>query len=190
MRHSRRFLILTAAVLVSALSVTSAFATSVHFKRGGIPTCTISGSGTSSTSTSCTGTVAGLGGGDIVIETIASGSAVYQCQNNGGQTAAGQNRVLEGPVTAPTSISGGEVKNGNLTFHSVAAVLEAEATVSGQAAGCPNPNWTGVNPTLTVTDVTLNFYQPANTLVFTCTAHNASGLPSTFTFSASQCTFS
>jgi hypothetical protein len=34
-------------------------------------------------------------------------------------------------------------------------------TVSGEDAGCPNPNWTGVNPTLTVTDIELVIEQPS-----------------------------
>jgi hypothetical protein len=183
----RRKMICVAVAGVLAALTTVALGASVHFKKGGTPTCTISGTGTNSTSTTCTGSVAGLGGGDIVIETIVSGSAVYQCQNNGGATAPGQNRVLVGPTTEPTNIAGGEVKNGNLTFTTDAAVLSANATVSGAAAGCPNPNWTGVNPVLTTTDITLNFFQPPGTLVFTCSASNPNGLSGTVTLS---CTFS
>jgi hypothetical protein len=183
----RQITIGLAVLVVAAMTATAAFGASVHFKKGGTPTCTISGGGTSSTSTTCTGSVAGLGGGDITIAVTVSGSAVYQCQNNGGQTAPGQNRVLVGPSTTPTNISGGEVKNGNLTFTTEPAVLSAADTVSGAAAGCPNPTWTGVNPQLIVTDITLKFFQPTDTLVFTCSASNPSGLSGTVTLS---CTFS
>jgi hypothetical protein len=79
-------------------------------------------------------------------------------------------------VVAPTFISGDEIKNGNLTFDTNAAVLTAPDTVSGAAAGCPNPNWTGVNPTLTVTDISLVIEQPIGTVIFTCTASNPNGL--------------
>src|SRR5437867_4161760 len=104
MRHSRRFLILAAAVLVSALSVTSALAASVHFKKGGTPSCTISG--TTTASATCTGSVAGLGGGDVGIDVTMGGFAVYQCQNpSTKQRPPGQNRVLVGPTTTPTTIS-------------------------------------------------------------------------------------
>jgi hypothetical protein len=177
------------AVLVVAMTgalATAASAASVHFKKGGTPTCTITGTGTASTSTTCTGEVAGLGNEDIDILVTVGGFAVYECQNQGGNTAPGQNKVLEGPTTTPTHISSGEIKNGNLLFTTSPAGLSAAETVSGAAAGCPNPNWTGVNPQLTVTSVSLQFFQGGN-LVFSCSESNPSGLPSTFTFS--NCTF-
>src|SRR3954447_24168844 len=148
--HTRVLVASLAVALFGALSA-MALAASPHFKHGGSPVCTISGSGTNSTSTTCTGSITGLGGGDVVINTTVSGSAVYQCQNNGGQIAPGQNRVLVGPSTTPTMISGNEIKNGNLTFTTNPATLSAPSTVSGSAAGCPNGNWTGVNPSLTLT---------------------------------------
>jgi hypothetical protein len=120
----------------------------------------------------------GLGGGDVVLETTVSGFAVYQCQNGGGQVAPGQNRVLVGPSTTPTTIPGSEVKNGNLTFTTNPAVLSASSTVSGSAAGCPNSNWTGVNPQLTLTSITLKISQGGQ-LLFTCTASNPNGLSGT-----------
>jgi hypothetical protein len=172
----KRALLLALALL--AFSATAALAASPHFKHGGSPVCTISGSGTNSTSTTCTGSITGLGGGDVVINTTVSGSAVYQCQNNGGQIAPGQNRVLVGPSTTPTMISGNEIKNGNLTFTTQPAGLSAPSTVSGSAAGCPNSNWTGVNPSLTLTNITLTIAQGGQTL-FTCTASNPSGLSGT-----------
>jgi hypothetical protein len=175
-----------AVLVILGLTATAASAASVHFKRGGSPTCTISGVGTNNTSTTCTGTVAGLGGEDIEILVTVSGSAVYNCQNAGGNQAAGQNRVLVGPATAPTDIDSDEIKNGNLTFTTNAASLSAPATVTGAQAGCPNPNWTGVNPQLTVTDIKLEFFQPVGTLVFTCTASNSNGLSSPV---ALTCTF-
>src|ERR671936_2412180 len=178
--------ILVVALVAFAVFATSAFASSVHFKKGGTPTCTISGTGTASTSTTCTGEVAGLGMEDIEIDVTVGGFAVYQCQNGGGNIAPGQNKVLVGPTTTPTTISGNEIKNGNLLFTTNAADLSAPTTVTAAQAGCPNPNWTGVNPTLTVTDITLKFFQGGN-LVFTCSASNPSGLSGTVTLS--DCTF-
>src|SRR5207247_9448252 len=110
--------------------------------------------------------------------------AVYQCQNNGGQTAPGQNRVLEGPVTAPTTIPASAIKNGNVTFTTDPAVLTAPATVTGAEAGCPNANWTGVNPTLTVTSIDLSIEQSGNTF-YDCTVANPTGLTSPVSFPAS-----
>src|SRR6185437_2073409 len=184
----RRISIILAVLGIAALATTAAFGANVHFKKNGSPTCTISGSGTNSISTSCTGSVAGLGGADIEIDLTTSGSAVYQCQNGGGNLAPGQNRVRVGPSTSRTFIPGSEVKNGNLTFTVSNAddPLTAPATTTGAEAGCPNNNWTGVNPQLTLTDITLSFYQPVGTLVFTCTANNNSGLSGTV---ALTCTF-
>jgi hypothetical protein len=172
----KRALILAVALL--ALSSTVALAASPHFKHGGSPVCTITGAGTNSTSTTCTGSLTGLGGGDVTLNTTVSGSAVYQCQNGGGNLAPGQNRVLVGPSTTPTVIPGNEVKNGNLTFTTNPAALSAPSTVSGGAAGCPNSNWTGVNPVLTVTSITLTIAQGGQTL-FTCTASDPNGLSGT-----------
>ena len=174
MKH-KSFVLLLVAIVVIGVSATAAFAASPHFKHGGTPTCTISGSGTNSTSTTCTASLAGLGNEDVVLETTVSGFAVYQCQNQGGNTAPGQNKVLVGPTTTPTIIPGDEIKNGNLTFTTNPAELSAPATVTGAEAGCPNPNWTGVNPTLTVTDIELTISQ-GGVLLFTCTASNPEGL--------------
>jgi hypothetical protein len=161
-------------VALAAVTATTATAASPHFKKGGEPVCTISGSSTSK-STTCSATLSGLGGGDLTINTTVSGFAVYQCQNNGGNIAPGQNRVLVGPVTAPTTIPSGAIKNGNVSFTTNPAVLTAPTTVTGQQAGCPGSNWTGVNPNLTVTNITLTIAQGGVTL-FTCSASNSSGL--------------
>ena len=174
----RRISILALMLAAAAVSVTAAYGASAHFKKGGTPKCTISGSGTASTSTTCTATLAGLSNADLDIETTVEGFAVYQCQNGGGNTAPGQNRVLVGPSTTPTNIDSGAIKNGNVTFTTNPAALSADETVNGAAAGCPNPNWTGVNPVLTVTDITLTIAQGGTTL-FTCTASNPNGLSGT-----------
>ncbi len=172
----RVIVVLASLFVVLTFSATSASAASPHFKKGGSPTCTITSSGNSA-STTCSASLTGLGNGDVTLELTVSGFALYLCQNNGGNTAAGQNKVLEGPVTEPTVIPGSEVKNGNLSFTTNPAVLTAAATVTGAQAGCPNPNWTGVDPTLTVTSITLTISQA--TLLFTCSATDPNGLHGT-----------
>src|SRR5215211_5325513 len=104
------FLVLTLTLLTMLIGVSAALAASPHFKRGGSPTCTIDETGASSTSTTCTATLAGLGGEDLEIETTVEGFAVFQCQNAGGNIAPGQNQVLVGPVTGPTTIPSGAIK--------------------------------------------------------------------------------
>jgi hypothetical protein len=170
----RRFLFLILGGLVAmGFAAGPAFASSPHFKPGGTPTCTITFTGASSASTTCTGTMAGLGNEDVGLSLTTNGTAVYQCQNGGGNTAPGQNKVLVGPATSNTIIPANQIKNGNLTFTTGAAVLTAPSTVTAQQAGCPNNNWTGVNPVLTVTSIMLSIQQPPGTEIFNCTASDA-----------------
>jgi hypothetical protein len=131
-------LILALPMLLAAsiMAASPAFAASPHFKKGGEPTCTFSG--TTSIPVSCTGTLAGLGNDDLLLRLSVSGFALYQCQNAGGNTAPGQNRVMEGPATADTAIPASAIKNGNLTFTTNPATLTAAPTVSAAVAGCPN----------------------------------------------------
>lgn len=176
----RRILFALAVVTATAgLTAPAAHAVSPHFKHGGEPTCTIVVTSPPSASTTCTATLAGLGNFDLVVTTSTSGTALYQCQNNGGNLAPGQNRVLVGPASSTTSFPADAIKNGNLTFTTNPAVLTVEPTVSGAVAGCPNDNWTGVNPVLTLTDISLVIEQPPGTVIFTCTASDPNGLSGT-----------
>ena len=175
----RRILVGLLTLFFIGVSASAALAASPHFKKGGAPTCTVTSTSAPSSSTTCTASLAGLGNATVVVQTSVNGSAVYQCQNGGGNTAPGQNKVLEGPVSAPTDIPSSAVKNGNLTFTTNPVVLAAANTVSGAAAGCPNPNWTGVSPTLTLTNVQLDISQ-GGVLLFHCTANNPNGLTGTF----------
>jgi hypothetical protein len=177
MRRLATILILALGLLV--VTAQASLAASPHFKKGGEPVCTFSG--TTSIPVTCTGTLAGLGNEDLRVDLSASGFALYQCQNAGGNTAPGQNKVLAGPATSSTSIPASAIKNGNLVFTTNPATLTAAPTVSGATAGCPNPNWTGVNPTLTLTDITLDIFQPVTTRIFHCTASNPNGLTSPVT---------
>lgn len=173
--HLRPLLMLFAALfLVFTTGLSAAQAASPHFKKNGEPVCTVTTS-SGSASTTCRTVLAGLGNEDLLATVTTSGSAVYQCRNQGGNVAPGQNKVLVGPTTAPTFIDSDAIKNGNLTLVTNPAVLTAPATVSGTAAGCPNPNWTGVNPVLTVTSIELVIEQPVGTVIFRCTA-TGSGL--------------
>ena len=69
----RRLLIAVSAVgALLVLTVPTAFAASAHFKKGGEPSCTFSG--TTSIPVTCTGTLAGLGNQDLNIHLAVSGS--------------------------------------------------------------------------------------------------------------------
>ena len=138
----------------------------VHFTQGGTPVCTLN----ADTTADCTAELAGLGEGDIVITTSVGGSAVYQCQNKGGNLAPGQNKVLVGPEVNSVVVPGDEIENGRATITGFTEdPLVAPPTVSGRAAGCPNGNWTGVNPRLSITSVTFRATQ-GGVLLFNCSA--------------------
>jgi hypothetical protein len=80
-----------------ALTAFLAVAQSPH----GEPVCTISGPSTS-LAVSCTGTLAGLGNAGLGLDLSVSGFALCQCQNQRGNIAPGENRVLVGrPRRAP-----------------------------------------------------------------------------------------
>ena len=166
----RLITILVLALGLVLVSAQASMAASPHFKKGGSPTCRVTSTSAPSATVTCTASLAGLGNADVVVTTSVSGTAVYQCQNNGSQLVPGQNRVPVGPATSTTSIPADQIKNGNLTFTTNPAVLTADPTVPGAVAGCPNPNWTGVNPVLTVTDIDLTIEQPPGTVIFSCSA--------------------
>ncbi len=161
------------------LAAPAVLAASPHFKKGGEPVCTFSG--TTSIPVTCGGTLAGLGNEDLNLHLAVSGFALYQCQNGGGNTAPGQNKVLEGPATSDTAIPASAIKNGNLVFTTNPATLTAAPTVDAATAGCPNSSWTGVNPIMTLTSITLDIFQPVTTRIFHCTASNPNGLTSPVT---------
>jgi hypothetical protein len=179
----RRILIALTVIFAVGMTASATMASSPHFKKGGEPTCTISGTGTNSTSTTCGASLSGLGMETLQVNVTVSGFAVYRCQNpSGANQPPGQNKVLTGPVTAPTTIPADQIKNGNVTFTSNPAVLTAAPTVTGTQAGCNNDKWTGVNPTLTTTDISMTISQ-GGTLLFTCTASNPNGLSGTVALS-------
>ncbi|MHC6593218.1 hypothetical protein [Arthrobacter sp. C152] len=179
-------MLFTALLFVFATGLSAAQAASPHFKKNGEPVCTVSVSGSTATTT-CKTVLAGLGNEDLLATVTVSGFAVYECQNYGGNVAPGQNKVVTGPVTAPTFIDSSAIKNGNLSLTTNPAVLTAKPTATAEEAGCPNDNWTGVNPKLTVTSITLVIYQPAPTetspgvKIYECTYTDPNGITGSVT---------
>jgi hypothetical protein len=146
----------------------------VHFVQNGEPTCTIS----ASLLATCSAELAGLGEGDLTITTAVSVGAQYLCQNRGGAIAPGQNTVLADPVVNSVTIPSDDIENGRVVISgSTTTAPTPAATVSGQTAGCPNGNWTGVNPVITSSTVLFRAVQGGVTL-FSCTGTaSASGTP-------------
>ena len=178
----RRVLILLASCLLFLFAGSAtAQAASPHFKKNGEPVCTITYTNLYTSSTVCKTVLAGLGNDDLLATVTVNGFSKYLCQNQGGNTAPGQNKVTEGPASEPTFIDSDAIKNGNLSLTTNAVTLAADPTATAAEAGCPNNNWTGVNPVLTVTSIDLLIEQPEGTTIFHCTASDPAGLTSPVT---------
>jgi hypothetical protein len=150
-------------ILIVAAPV--ATAASPHFKHGGTPACRDTG-----TTIECKGSLAGLGNADVVFRLSANGLASFACVNPGGNESPGQNKV---PFTASsvTTISAGDIKNGNLAFDVFAPQTPPTATAT--EAGCPNPNWSTRLTDVAFSNARLVIEQPAGTVIFTCTRSGA-----------------
>ena len=106
----------------------------MHFKSGSVPK--FNDNGLTLTST---GSLTGLGNGDVTVNLTADGQPIATCTNpSGANQPAGQNPakfVVRGSVTIPGSF----IKNGNLNF---SVTTNAPPTPVPGAPGCPNKNWT------------------------------------------------
>ncbi len=115
-------------------------------------------------SATATGDLSGLGNQPATATLTITSFATYTCENPGGNTAPGQKSVAV--FGSPTTQSLSTDKNGRATLNVTAAAPVPAETVGGKAAGCPNGNWTGVDPVLTgPTTATLTITQ-AGKIIF------------------------
>jgi hypothetical protein len=138
---------------------------SVHLKGGASARPSFTDNGLTLTAS---GSLSGLGNGDVVIELLATANAVATCTNpgTGEHQPAGQNPAPV-QISGSQSIPASEIKNGNLQF-SVTTLVPASAGPRPAARGeCPNVKWTYQVTDLIFTSATINVYQPS--LVFTAT---------------------
>jgi len=111
-----------------------------------------------------TGDGSGFGNRPAVATITLSGTFTYTCENPGGNTAPGQNQVTA--ITSGSQDLGNADHNGRGTFDLTVGPLTFAATVGGKTAGCPNGNWTGVNPTPSGTRTATFKITQAGNLVF------------------------
>lgn len=156
----RRALTIFLAVFALMAITTATALAAITFHSG--PTVTWNDDG----SATATGNLSGLGNEPATATLTITQSFSYTCVNKGGNTAPGQNQVTT--VGAPgTQELGSTSKNGRSNLSVTAFPGSPAETISGNAAGCPNGNWTGVNPvatgpataTLTITQGGVVIYQ-------------------------------
>jgi hypothetical protein len=131
---------------VAVLAMASpAAAASPHFVKG--PNVVDNG-----TTLTVTGSVAGLGNEDVRVVVTATGSAVVDCVNPGGNIAPGQRKSVS--VSGEQVIT--DVKNGRVNF-SVTTTPPAPPPGS-----CPNAQWTPILRDVEFTDADVAVYQPVD----------------------------
>jgi hypothetical protein len=142
--------LLVAMVATFALAGTALGA--ITFHSG--PTVTWNADG----SATATGDLSGLGNVPATATLQLSTSYTYTCQNNGGNVAPGQKSTLVVGPLGEQNLDNSD-HNGRATLNVTAFPGTPPATVGGKAAGCPNGNWTGVNPVAGATTATLTITQ-------------------------------
>ena len=136
------------ALVVVGLTAAVAVAASVHFKPKG-PNFADNG-----TTLTATGTLAGLGNGDVTVTLQADGIASVTGYNAGGNAAPGQNVGVT--VTGTVTVSADQIKNGEV-FIAVSTAQPRQPTA--KEAGFPNNNWTAVITDVKFTSATITVVQ-------------------------------
>jgi hypothetical protein len=131
------------ATVIAALAISTSLALAAITWHSG-PTLTWNADG----SATATGNLSGLGNTPATAYLQITSSFTYTCQNKGGNVAPGQNSVEV--IGAPgEQLLDTTSKNGRSDLNVTAYPGVPDETVSGRTAGCPNGNWTGINPVAT-----------------------------------------
>jgi hypothetical protein len=175
MRFFRRLLIIAVSLTAGgALCAPAAFASHSVWAKGGEPTCTITVTTPSTSSTTCTGTLSGQNGVQFLVNLDVRGVAVYQCQDSTGATVPGQTAV---PAEGGSVTSFTPTKK-DAMFITDPAGMAAPAAVSASQAGCADGT-TAVDPALVTTKVQVWLASQGDGPILSTCASDPNGLSGT-----------
>ena len=158
----KTLLSVVAATLALVLVVAAADAANVHLKGGKNAKPSFFDNGLS---LSGSGSLSGLGNGDVLVTLSAEADVISTCRNAGGNAAPGQNPAPL-TVTGSVAIPASEIKNGTTSF---SVTTQAPNPVIAGAPDCPNTNWTESIDDLKFKSLTIAIEQPPGTPVLTIT---------------------
>ncbi len=146
----KKIYIVMTMLLIAMLAATPVFA------RGNIK---LSGIAFDLGSLIATGYAGGLGNTDVTIELDASGIPAVTCTNHGGNDVPGQSYPKISAVGNQSLLGDDPIrKNGKSPFFTE---TDDPETISWDAAGCPNSNWTANVDFIFWTDATISVYDTA-----------------------------
>ena len=144
----RTTITLLAVLALASISIVVVLAANPHYKKG--PSCVDNGF-----TATCTGTVAGLGNGNVIATVdFPNATGTTTCTNPGGNQAAGQNPAADAATSGSQLVT--RVKNGSVSF---SVTTDEPQPPTAQEAGCPNGNWTAAFNNITFGSGTLTVQQ-------------------------------
>jgi hypothetical protein len=160
----KRLIVLLFVFGTTAFATSVALASSVHLK-GGNPTFTDNG-----LTLSASGSLAGLGNGDVLVTLAATGNPTAVCTNpSGKQQPPGRNPATV-TLTGSQSIPNSQLKNGTTPFGVTTDAPTSPIPSSSSDFSCPGANWTETITDVAFTSATITVEQGgATVLTVNCT---------------------